>query len=72
MFPTHVGMNRPKHSRRRIRHNVPHACGDEPSQEALTQDYLTMFPTHVGMNRGGRAISLPCPDMFPTHVGMNR
>ena len=53
MFPTRVGMNRPKLAMFPDRNHVPHTRGDEPAGDASITKFEGMFPTRVGMNRGG-------------------
>ena len=51
MFPTRVGMNRPRGFTTRIISNVPHPRGDEPNRISGLNLPPAMFPTRVGMNR---------------------
>ncbi len=51
MFPTPVGMNRSEISLWNGAADVPHACGDEPWNRELDNNFAVMFPTPVGMNR---------------------
>ena len=54
VFPTPVGMNRPRVFRQIQRHCVPHTRGDEPLNNGDYTAPCTVFPTPVGMNRAPR------------------
>ena len=51
VFPTHVGMNRPRARSVDLQSSVPHARGDEPKTVRVLLSAQPVFPTHVGMNR---------------------
>ena len=51
MFPTRVGMNRDRMTKRAGLRSVPHACGDEPNAILMLERDNEVFPTRVGMNR---------------------
>ena len=71
VFPTHVGMFRPYHSRSPTATSFPHSRGDVPSSQSRFSSHLPFSPLTWGCSglsiRGSRN-----ERVFPTHVGMFR
>ena len=71
VFPTHVGMFRPRQDVPRDRDSFPHACGDVPWKSRLSGSAAKFSPrmwgcsVHAGCGDDGHRV-------FPTHVGMFR
>ena len=71
MFPTHVGIARPRHPSARVLLDVPYACGD-----CANKGHGGRYTKACSLRMWGlRARPLPrhgSPLMFPTHVGIAR
>ena len=72
VFPTRVGMNRGRASRRCVRRSVPHARGDEPLCLHAPNEKLSVFPHARGDEPLALALKAAASRCSPTRVGMNR
>ena len=71
MFPTPVGMDRSRISRRALPGRVPHARGDGPAGSEDPEGYPACSPRPWGWT-GAVTVWPWGEDVFPTPVGMDR
>jgi hypothetical protein len=71
VFPTRVGMVRPRRGRSRSRTGFPHACGDGPNAVTQAGSINAFSPRVWGLSAVEAAVERPYL-VFPTRVGMVR
>ena len=71
MFPTHVGIARPKRRVSAPAGHVPYACGDCAEAKSVPVGNLICSLRMWGLRGRGRPRA-PGTGMFPTHVGIAR